>query len=139
MPYPVVLPRPPYLSDFHGAVRVRVRYDNKDLTLSQPCGPVELPANLPVAPLVTLEALANNGKPLLPPQVWDYQGDRGRGGWSMYDERFFPVPKSQPEVEPEPESVETELKPVFLRPEDEELESPDEAVVDEDEDVEEDD
>lgn len=151
MTYPAVLPRPPYLTDYHGSIHVRIRYDNRDLCLQQACGPIELPEDLPVAPLVTLEARTSGGKVLFPVQVWDYEGDRGRGGWAIYDESLFSVPEStvesEPEVEPslpvedpEPE-VETETA---VRPS-EDLDDLDDAaedlddVVDEDEDVEEDD
>ena len=104
MTYPKVLPRPPYLSDYHGAVRVRIRYDNRDLCISQACGPVELPEDIPVSPLVTYEALGNDGRLIFPVQAWDYGGDKGRGGWAIYNERLFPVPESKPEVEPTPAS-----------------------------------
>jgi len=101
--YPTVLPRPPYLNDFHGLVKVRIRYDNRNMCLQQACGPVELPEGLPVAPLVTFEALDSAGRLIFPIQVWDDEADRGRGGWTIYDEKLFPVPESKPEVEPEPE------------------------------------
>lgn len=95
--YPKVLPRPPYLNDYHGSVHVRIRYDNRDLCLQQACGPVELPDDLPVAPLVIFEARGDSGQLIFPAQAWDYEGDKGRGGWAMYDEKLFPVPQSEPE------------------------------------------
>ena len=112
-----LLPRPPtYLVDYHGSIVVRIRCGNREYTIQQACGPVELPEDLPTdTPLVTLDAKVPGG-PVIPTQVFDFE----KREWVRYDESLYPIPQSEAdptgvdsvEREEEEESEEEEAEEV---------------------------
>lgn len=77
--------------DYKGMVQIKQEWDDRKVTVRQGPEPFT-PVESPVDPLITIQAVRNNGEVDGPVYAYDYE----RSDWLVYDDRIHEVPKSGP-------------------------------------------